>query len=213
MTFDFEAQAVIQGGGDAPAHAVPRRLLEQAERVVCCDGTANMWAGTGRRPWRIVGDGDSISAEARKEFADIIRISPDQETNDQTKAVNYLQQKGISRIAIVGATGRREDHSLGNISLLIDYMKRGLDVRIYTDFGVFIPCRDTCRFHCPVGTAVSIFSFGTEGMTSTGLAYPLYDFTTWWQGTLNHTTAEDFSISCRGDYLVFLNYENRKLRE
>jgi hypothetical protein len=36
--------------------------------------------------------------------------------------------------------------------------------------------------------------------------YPLYDFTKWWQGTLNRTTAERFTISAKGDYLVFIAY-------
>ena len=61
--------------------------------------------------------------------------NPDQETNDQTKAVNYLMEKGFRRIAIVGATGRREDHTLGNISLLMEYMRMGQKYVMYTDYG------------------------------------------------------------------------------
>ena len=54
------------------------------------------------------------------------RIS-DQETNDQTKAVNFLLAQGKRRIAIIGATGNREDHTLGNISLLSDYLRAGAE--------------------------------------------------------------------------------------
>jgi thiamine pyrophosphokinase len=85
-------------------------------------------------------------------------------------------------------------------------MRQGLDVRIYTDYGVFIPCQDTCSFQCPIGTAISIFSFGTQGMQAEGLRYPLRDFTSWWQGTLNTTDAPTFTIRCKGEYLVYLNY-------
>lgn len=35
-------------------------------------------------------------------------------------------------------TGKREDHTLGNISLLLYYLQEGIDVRAYTDYGVFI---------------------------------------------------------------------------
>ena len=199
-------EAVIVGGGDFPTHPLPLQLMHKAERVICCDGAANEFLSRGLHPWRVVGDCDSLAPEAAKAFADIVRRNPDQETNDQTKAITYLAKKGIHQIAIVAATGRREDHTLGNISLLIEYMHQGLEVRIYTDYGVFIPCQGTCTFECPIGTAVSIFSFGTQGMKAEGLRYPLRDFTSWWQGTLNTTDANPFTIQCEGEYLVYLNY-------
>lgn len=199
-------EALIVGGGDFPTHPIPLQLMQTTERLVCCDGAANEFLVRGMRPWRVVGDCDSLSPDTEKAFADILRFNPDQETNDQTKAVTYLTQKGIHRIGIVAATGRREDHTLGNISLLIEYMRQGLEVHLYTDHGVFIPCRNTNTFECPTGTAVSIFSFGTCNMRAEGLHYPLRDFTNWWQGTLNKTDRPVFTIRCEGEYLVFLNY-------
>ncbi len=213
INFAFHPEAIVIGGGDFPKHVVPLQLLHQQERIVCCDGAANQCDVEDIRPWRIVGDGDSLSEETYRKYKQIIRISPDQETNDQTKAIEYLRKKGIHKIAILAATGRREDHTLGNISLLIEYMRKGLETRIYTDNGVFIPCQNESVFKVPLGTAVSVFSFGTKGMCSEGLAYPLYNFQNWWQGTLNHTDADLFRISCTGDYLVYLNYENKKIRE
>ena len=213
LGFSFVPEAVVLGGGDFPASPVPQRLLRDTACLVCCDGAANQCPGLGIRPWRIVGDGDSLSAETRQLFADIIRTDPDQETNDQTKAVTYLAAKGICRIALLGATGRREDHMLGNVSLLMEYQRQGLDVRIYTDYGVFVPCRDTQTFRCPVGTAVSIFSFGARAMSSAGLAYPLYELTALWQGTLNHSVTDTFTIEAEGEYLVYLAYENKKERK
>lgn len=202
----FRPEAVIVGGGDFPTHPFPLGLIKETERIVCCDGAANEFLKRGMKPWRVVGDCDSLLPEVYTAFTNIVRPNPDQETNDQTKAVTYLAKKGMRRIAIVAATGRREDHTLGNISLLIEYMHRGMEVRMYTDYGVFIPCRNNRSFRCPIGTAVSIFSFGTQGMEAEGLRYPLRDFTTWWQGTLNTAEADTFTIRCKGDYLVYLNY-------
>lgn len=213
LGFSFTPQAVVLGGGDFPHHPLPLRLMQQTDRLVCCDGSANPCLANGIVPWRIVGDGDSLSPEVSRHWADRIRLSPDQETNDQTKAVDYLAGKGVERIAILGASGRREDHTLGNISLLMEYQRHGLEVRIYTDYGVFIPCSGDCTFRCPEGTAVSVFSFGAKDIRSEGLAYALYDFSALWQGTLNHSTAETFTIHAEGDYLVYLAYENKKLRE
>ena len=207
ISYEFTPEAVVVGGGDYPTHEKPLAMLHATPRVVCCDGAADEYISHGLTPWRIVGDGDSLSKEAKSRYADIIRINPDQETNDQTKAVEYLASKGIKEIAIVAATGRREDHTLGNISLLIEYLHKGLNVRIFTDYGLMVACRGNQTFKCPKGSAVSIFGFGTQGMQSEGLAYPIRDFTSWWQGTLNKTTQEVFYITCEGDYIVYIGYD------
>jgi thiamine pyrophosphokinase len=201
--------AVILANGDYPSAPMPLKVLHEAPYVVCCDGGANEYIAQGYLPDVIIGDGDSLSEENRIKYASLIQHNPDQETNDQTKAISYLASKGYTNIAIVAATGRREDHTLGNISLLMEYMRQGLQVRIYTDFGVFIPCRDNNTFESPVGSAVSIFSFGTAGMTAEGLQYPLRDFTSWWEGTLNVTTAPSFTIKCKGEYLVYITYPEK----
>ena len=199
-------QAVILANGEYPAHELPRRLLAEAQFVVCCDGAANEYIALGHTPDVIIGDGDSLLPEYKKRFSSIILQISDQETNDQTKAVHYLQSKGIRKIAIVGATGKREDHTLGNISLLVEYMRSGMEVRTVTDYGTFIPVSDTQSFASHPGQQVSIINFGAEGLKGEGLFYPLSDFSNWWQGTLNEATADEFTIHCTGEYLVFLAY-------
>ena len=199
-------QAVILANGEYPAHELPLRLLAEAQLVVCCDGAANEYISRGHTPDVIIGDGDSLLPEYKKRFSSIILQISDQETNDQTKAVHYLQSKGIRKIAIVGATGKREDHTLGNISLLVEYMRSGMEVRTVTDYGTFIPVSDTQSFASYPGQQVSIINFGAEGLKGEGLFYPLSDFTNWWQGTLNEAIADEFTIHCIGEYLVFLAY-------
>ena len=201
-----EIDAVILANGDFPSASLPLKVLEKAPYVVCCDGGANEYLAKGNLPDVIIGDGDSLSEENRIKYASLIYHNPDQETNDQTKAIQFLLAQGKKRIAIVGATGKREDHTIGNISLLMEYMRMGMDVKSYTDYGVFIPCKGTCSFDCRKGQQVSIFNFTARGLQSKGLAYPIYDFTTWWQGTLNRCTGTSFTIEAEGEYLLFLNY-------
>ena len=201
-----KVDAIILANGDYPSADVPVQLLKEAPYVVCCDGGANEYIEKGYTPDIIIGDGDSLSEENRRLYADLIHHNPDQETNDQTKAIQFLLSQGKKRIAIVGATGKREDHTIGNISLLMEYMRMGVEVCMYTDYGVFVPCKDTCVFECRPGQQVSIFNFTAKRLKSKGLAYPIYDFTSWWQGTLNRCTDASFTIEAEGEYLVFLNY-------
>lgn len=208
---DFEPDAVVIDAGSFPVNRLALRWLDGCRRIVCCDGAANRYLADERPVWRIVGDCDSLSPEIMQRYSGIVRRFPDQETNDQTKAVRYLAGKGVRRVAILGATGMREDHTLGNLSLLVDYLAYGIEARAYTDFGVFIPVNGNREFHCQAGTQISIFNFGATGLSAQGLRYPIRDFNSWWQGTLNETTSDRFTIRADGNYLVFINYPQAEM--
>lgn len=199
----YTPQAVILANGEYPTHPLPLQILEEATYVACCDGAANEYISRGFMPDAIIGDGDSLSTEYKERFPSIVHQIANQDTNDQTKAVHFLQEKGFRKIAIVGATGKREDHTLGNISLLMEYMKKGMEIRTVTDYGVFIPVSDTQTFESHPGQQISIINFGAKGLKGEGLVYPLSDFTNWWQGTLNEAIADEFTIHCTGEYLIF----------
>lgn len=202
----FQPDALILANGDYPSHPCPLQLMEEAPIVVCCDGGADEYIAHGHLPHLIIGDGDSLSEANREKYAHLLHHNPDQETNDQTKAISYLLEHGYKKIAIVGATGKREDHTIGNISLLMEYMRQGAEVRMFTDYGVFIPCRNRITLPSTPGQALSIFNFTANGFRSEGLKYPIYDFTTWWQGTLNSCTNHNLCIEAQGEFLVFINY-------
>ena len=202
----FLPEAVILANGDFPTHPIPSKLLAHADYLVCCDGGADEYIRRGRVPHCIIGDGDSLNSRNRMKYSHLLHHVADQETNDLTKAVKYLAQNGKRKMAIVGATGKREDHTLGNISLLMEYQKQGLEVKMYTDHGVFIPCQGTHTFNSHPGQQVSIFNLTARSLHSIGLRYPIYDFSQWWQGTLNECTDTQFTIQAEGDYLVMINY-------
>lgn len=225
----YQPEVVILSGGDYPRHTIPTNLLKQANKIVCCDGAVFDLLRHGGTPWRIVGDCDTIFStndpEERQmveEHRDIICQISEQEDNDQTKAVRYCLEQGMKKMAIVGATGRREDHTLGNISLIAEYLSMGAEVRLYTDYGYFVPARDRLDLdvEIPAGfeavsdsdatrqksIQISIFNISAHGFRSEGLRYPLYDFTQWWQGTLNEAIASHVTIEAQGIFLVFVNY-------
>lgn len=201
-------EAIILANGNYPSHPLPLALLNRAEYVVCCDGAADEYISRGNIPNAIVGDGDSISAENKKRFADIIFYSNDQETNDQTKAVNFCLAQGKKNILIVGATGKREDHSLGNISLLMDYPQTA-HIQMVTDYGFFTPAHNDGCFQCYPQEQISLINFAATGIRGENLRYPLRDFTNWWQGTLNETQADEFKIYAKGRYLIYRAFSDK----
>lgn len=199
---------VVAGGEPAGAEELRRWSRRAGGRVVCCDGAAVAAIDAGIAPTAIVGDGDSLPPEMVKRYRDIfVRVS-EQETNDLTKAVDYIERSGgAEQLVVLGATGRREDHTLGNISLAIDYYReRGIRAVMPTPYGVFIPCRGGVAIAAGRGREVSVFNLaGAAGFRARGLQYPLpHEFTALWQGTLNVATEDVVEIEARGYYIVYI---------
>jgi thiamine pyrophosphokinase len=200
------SQVVIVGNGEFPTTPLTLKILKEATTVILCDGAANSYIKTGRNFDVIIGDGDSVSTEVKQNYASKIIINSDQETNDQTKAINFLYSKGITEVSIIGATGKREDHSLGNISLLIDYMQQGINAKIFTDYGVFIPITGNAKVLVNPKQKVSIFNYNCTEMSAIGLKYPIRAFNALWQGTLNEALNNEIIISTNGQYLLYLTH-------
>ena len=200
-------QTIILADGEFPKNEKLLRLLRDSGRVICCDGAALKLHEFGRKPDAIVGDLDSLSDELKGLYNDIIFASSDQETNDLTKAIEYCQMKNYQEIVILGATGLREDHTLGNISLLAEYSLRIKDICLLTDYGRMDAIHKSTNFACLPGQQISIFSLTPDTQISAyGLLYPIEsrNFTSWWQGTLNHTTGDNFRIEMdKGRLLVY----------
>jgi len=190
------APVVIVADGAFPQHHFPLQLLRKAATIVCCDGACEKLLQHGFTPHHIVGDMDSLSPVLQQRFATILHHFPDQETNDLTKAVKFCIAQGCEALAIVGATGGREDHSIGNISLLADYAAE-INVKMVTDTGIFTPLLNSATLHSFTGQKVSIFCLTPETrITAQGLQYPLDNviFDSWWKGTLNTATGDKIHL-------------------
>jgi len=200
MFDDFDA--VIVANGEFPSHEVPLEVLDNADYIVACDGAAYNVPEADV----IIGDGDSMSEKFHNRLIQI----DEQEDNDLTKATRYCMQQGWKHIAYLGATGGREDHTLGNISLLMRYFCE-MDIQgiIFTDWGYFTPCQGTNVFESRSGQQVSIFNFGCSNIKSQGLKWNSYAYKELWQGTLNEAIGSHFTIEADGPYLVYQTYETK----
>lgn len=203
-------KVVILCDGSFPQHPVPLSYLKNAEQIICCDGAADKLIEFGMTPDYIVGDLDSVSKKTKADYADKIVYNGDQETNDQTKAVEFVLQKGYTKVAILGATGKREDHTIGNIALLLEYANK-LDVVSISNTGIFRPVLKSVKCASFKGQQVSIFCVGTPTpLTSAHLKYPLNKtiLHSWWMGTLNESLGDSFSLEFdKGRLIVFQKFD------
>ena len=198
---DFDA--VILAHGDFPQAEIPLDLLRQAPFVCACDGAVNHYPQADA----IVGDGDSVPESLRNR---LIRID-EQEDNDLTKATRYCLSKGMRRIVYLGATGQREDHTLGNISLMVRYMQEmGVEPLLATDHGWFVAAEGESAFASFKGQQVSIFNMTCNALSSEGLLWQAYPYRQWWQGTLNESAGDSFTLKGDGVYLVYRTYQAKE---
>ncbi len=202
-------RTVIVADGDFPRNNIPLDYLRNAARIVCCDGSVKKLVKAGFTPDAIVGDMDSLGDLHALKYRDRLYEYAEQETNDLTKAVNWCREKGYNDLVIVGATGRREDHTLGNISLLAEYIQM-VNVIMVTDTGIFLPLLKGSEISSFPGQQVSVFSIDpTTEISSSGLRYPLRNtkLRNWWVATLNEATDDKFTLDfSSGRIIVYLKY-------
>lgn len=198
----------IIADGCFPVSEYPLSLLRNADTIICCDNSVvKLIQHTGLTPDFIVGDMDTMSEENKQHFKDIIRRFPDQETNDLTKAFKFALTLNPGMIHILGATGSREDHTLGNISLLAEYAVQFTNIDIVTDFGIFTAHYGSCSIQCTPGQQVSIFAFdSTLKIKSEGLKYPTDNviFDLWWKATLNETCSTEFTLNMNHPAMILV---------
>ena len=188
---------VILCNGEFPRKAYPLYLLESADAVVCCDGAAVKYLrrfGERKMPEAVVGDMDSLPKMWREKLSPIVVHVEEQDDNDMTKAMRYVLERhpDVTDIHILGATGLREDHTVGNLGLLMEYTRMfdlaGIRVEMVSDFSTAFAITDSCELHVGKGRRVSLFSPDNSlTIRSEGLQWPTdaVVFDNWWPATLN----------------------------
>jgi thiamine pyrophosphokinase len=219
----MHSSVVIICDGKFPKTEYPRYLVRSADFIICCDGALMKFIrnskaifGNERLPDLVIGDMDTLSASMQQKYADIIIRENEQEHNDQTKAVRWALEHldGIEQIHILGGTGGRADHTIGNISLLMEYTRMfdlgDISIEMVTDEGTIFPINDTIEFECGPGRSISIFTPDNSlRIKSEGLMYQTEDviFDNWWKATLNKTVQDKIrlELSHRSIALIILD--------
>lgn len=201
-------QSLILANGDFPTHRIPLDALRNSDFLCCCDGAAQSAIAHGLYPDAIIGDGDSLTPELKEKYKDIFQHVSEQDDNDLTKATRFCISRGYTDIVYVGATGKREDHAIGNIFLLPYYLEElGIRPLMLTDQGSFRPASGTQTFPSFPRQQVSIFNISCSEIRSEGLRWESYAYRQLWQGTLNEATEQQFTLHADGTYIVFQTYD------
>ena len=202
----IQEPVIILANGDFPSHKVPLLILQDSGTIVCCDGSVNKLVKNGVEPHCILGDMDSIDNSLKKKYKERVIELPDQNENDLRKAIHWVENKGVKKTTILGATGKRDDHSLANIFTLLQYPSQ-LEMTIYTDYGIFSVVQIEHKFDSFIGQKISLFATDPNiEVTSNNLKYNMIHLklTNLYNGSLNESINDNFTITLsHGRILVY----------
>ena len=211
--------AVIIGGGEFPRKPYPRELIRRADVIVGCDGRAlkaflrnreSIFGENSREPDAIVGDMDSLSPSLAKKYSKLLVKIEEQDDNDQTKAYHFILNNfpDVDTIHFIAATGKREDHTIGNLGLLMEYARSSATpIDMVSDYSTAFAVTDTCELFLGKGRRISIFSPDNSlKITSKGLRWQTSGvvFDNWWPATLNKTTEDVVKLEFSHKSLVLI---------
>lgn len=201
---------VICDGELASLDYLKKEIAESA-LVIAADGGARRAFEAGCTPDVIIGDMDSYKPSGN-ETAEIIR-DPDQETNDLEKALIYAREKSVSEVVVFGATGKRLDHTLKNLSVLLQFNRQFRSICFIDRYSTIRVIQSPFIEELPVHTSLSLFPLsGTvEGITTRGLKYQLSNGTLKngvQDGSSNETIQKRVEIVFKkGDLLLLVNHK------
>ena len=161
---------------------------EKKLRFIAADRGLDFFRETGLVPDIVDGDFDSVSEEGKAYLdslteAEIIKLQPEKDDTDTQSAVNLAIQKGARNILILGATGGRLDHFLGNLGILTLGKQKNVQVALVDEQNYLCLAESGTRLfrEKQFGKYVSFFPVGGEvkGLTLEGFKYALngYDLT------------------------------------
>lgn len=156
-------------------------------------------------PQYILGDFDSIRPEVigwyreQKEIP-IREYKPEKDATDTRMGLELALKLGSDRIFLLGATGGRLDHYMGNLQSLVVPAMAGTEAWILDEQNAMtvLSRSRTIKKECAFGKYISFFSMGDEvrGITLSGFKYPLkdYDMTNFDGIGVSNELAEDTAL-------------------
>lgn len=170
-------KGLILCNGQIPPKTLIRKYLDEQTLFIAADGGGNIALEIGFVPEVIIGDLDSFDGSKLNKLINVQVIKDeDQETNDLEKALAWLlKNSAVVEVVILGATNKRLDHSLKNLSVMLQFNPQFKSLEMVDEYGrcFVLPKHFEASFE--VATTVSLvpFSGKVNNIVTQGLKYPL----------------------------------------
>ena len=173
---------IINGGSIDDVFAVAYMQDYSADYIIAADKGMEFCYRNGILPDCIIGDYDSVEPDILSFFRakqgiiwrDFI---PEKDYTDSEIAIDMALSVGSAQVHMLGATGTRLDHVIGNVQLLYRLKESGVEGRIVDAHNRIrmVEKQEVLYRNQQFGKYVSVLPLTTtlEGITLTGFKYPL----------------------------------------
>lgn len=173
---DDQEPALIIANGAACSKNLMDQLLEWSPLVIVLDSAIQRVVDLGIKVDVLLGDFDrNFDPEAYRELQYPLEIvhTPDQNKTDLEKAFDYLINRGFPAVNVIWATGKRADHTITNITIIVGYREK-LKIVLLDDHSKIFQLPQKFNKWYTAATPLSLIPVGTaKGITTQNLKYPL----------------------------------------
>ena len=185
-----------------------RETPGERDYIIAADGGYALLHRRGIVPDLVVGDFDSLGTAP--EHPNVVRLLAEKDDTDTMLAVRHGLRLGYKDFVIDGGLGGRLDHTIANIQVLAYLAENGArGILLGSDMCVTVIKSGSVGFSQDAAGIVSVFCFGgrAEGVTLTGMKYPLSDATlasSFPLGVSNEFTGEPAAVTVREGTLIII---------
>jgi thiamine pyrophosphokinase len=166
-------------------------------------------------PDLVIGDLDSITPATKRAFSSVPRLRiTEQYSTDLEKAIRYALRRKASTITVLGATGKRIDHTAGNLGAFRKFGARCY-LRFVDDDGELSSVGRSTSLVTRPREVLSLIPLGRcTGVTTSGLRYGLRAATLELgvrEGTSNEATGTRVTIRLTSGMLLLYRLHGDRL--
>lgn len=171
-------KCLIVSGGVSPRKADLLKHEKNADITIAVDGAAAVFDRYALSPDYIIGDIDTADPKTVSRLesggSSIIKLQRAKNETDTEAAMNHALKAGADEIVILGATGRRMDHTLANLAMLVRALHAGVHCRMIDNYNEMWAATGEHGFNGRIGQTVSIHPLtGDIIVNARNLEYPL----------------------------------------
>ncbi|WP_297631480.1 thiamine diphosphokinase [uncultured Clostridium sp.] len=174
---------LIVTGGTEPSEELLLRYKNQVSYIIGADKGCNVLYKYEIEPNLIVGDFDSGSLEAIEYFkrkgVEVRRFNSDKDYTDTHLAYNIAKEmKEVKKIFLLGATGTRVDHFLGNIGLFLNSEEDNVELEIIDNNNIMFMGKSGDKIKKTEGKILSFHALSevVEKFSIKGAKYELEEY-------------------------------------
>lgn len=169
---------ILTGGDLSMVFARSYIQTQTFDKIIAADKGLLYAEQLGIRPDFILGDFDSCPEETLERFKEekIMILPREKDDTDTEIAMEQAVSMGAKKVTVLGSTGTRLDHVLGNMGQLVYALKHGVEAYIVDDHNRIRAADRPLKLEKKeqFGDYVSLIPVGTvTGVTLHGFYYPL----------------------------------------